>query len=109
MKTVISDRLKTETKRDQLAQIKKLTTVVADTRLQVGRSDNPAPSLRVKSLRPQPVDQGEDSQASIDECSPPGKSEEVLESDELKRQLSGAEEWLRSPGSSPKKAKSGSR
>jgi transaldolase len=31
MTTVISDRLRTETKRDQLAQIKKFTTVVADT------------------------------------------------------------------------------
>jgi transaldolase len=31
MTTVISDRLRTETKWDRLAQIKKFTTVVADT------------------------------------------------------------------------------
>ena len=40
--------------------------------------------------------------------SEPVKGKEILESDELKRQLSEAEERLRS-GLSPKKAKSGSR
>ena len=95
--------------------------------------DDPAPSLRV-ILTTQPADQGEDSHASIDECSPPVifeavahrdantkavrrvkatdsepvKGKELLESDELKRQLSEAEERLRS-GLSPKKPKSLSR
>ena len=41
--------------------------------------------------------------------SEPVKGKELLASEKLKRQLSEAEEWLRSPGSSPKKAKSKSR
>ena len=41
--------------------------------------------------------------------SEPVKGKELLASEKLKRQLSQAEEWLRSPGSSPKKAKSKSR
>jgi transcriptional regulator of met regulon len=40
--------------------------------------------------------------------SKPVKGKELLESEQLKRQLSEAEEWLRS-GLSPKKAKSNSR
>jgi hypothetical protein len=38
--------------------------------------------------------------------SEPVKGKELLASEKLKRQLSEAEEWLRSPGLSPKKAKS---
>jgi hypothetical protein len=41
--------------------------------------------------------------------SKPVKGKGLLASEKLKRQLSEAEEWLRSPGSSPKKAKSKSR